>query len=97
MYTVPRGAPDSIWRTGLMSYSLHFGIDLDSIRVDERTEVQRTMEQVAEAVSTVPDSSPFWASMSDSLLQIDVVGWRVVYRIDAIRREVRVVEVTRIR
>jgi hypothetical protein len=79
-----------------MSYSLHFGIDLDSIRVDERTEVQRTMEQVAEAVSTVPDSSPFWASMSDSLLQIDVAGWRIVYRIDAIRREVRVIEATRI-
>jgi hypothetical protein len=86
-----------MWRTGLMSYSVHFGIDLDAIRVDERSEIQRTMEQVAEAISTVPDSSPFWASMSDSLLQIDVVGWRVVYRIDAIRREVRVVEVTRIR
>ncbi len=79
-----------------MSYSVHFGIDLNSIRVDERSEIQRTMEQVAEAVSTVPDSSPFWASMSDSLLQIDVVGWRIVYRIDAIRREVRVVEATRI-
>jgi hypothetical protein len=79
-----------------MSYLVHFGIDLDAIRVDERSEVQRTMEQVAEAVSTVPDSSPFWASMSDSLLQIEVVGWRVVYRIDAIRREVRVVEATRI-
>jgi hypothetical protein len=79
-----------------MSYLVHFEIDLDAIRVDERSEVQRTMEQVAEAVSTVPDSSPFWASMSDSLLQIDVVGWRVVYRIDAIRREVRVVEATRI-
>src|SRR5260370_39662354 len=96
MYTVPGSAPESIWRPGLMSYSVHFGIDLDTIRVDERSEVQRTMEQVAEAVSTVPDSSPFWASMSDSLLQIDVVGWRVVYRIDPVRREVRVVEATRI-
>jgi hypothetical protein len=80
-----------------MSYSVHFGIDLDSIRVDERSEIQRTMEQVAEAVGTVPVSSPFWASMSDSLLQIDVMGWRVVYRIDALRREIRVMEATQIR
>jgi hypothetical protein len=76
-----------------MTYSVHFGIDLDTMQADERSEIERTMEQVAEAVSTVPASSPFWASMNDSLLKIDVGGRRLVYRIDPIRREIRVVEV----
>jgi hypothetical protein len=30
-------------------------------------------------------------------LQIDVMGWRVVYRIDALRLEIRVIEATHIR
>ena len=80
-----------------MSYSVHFVIDLEAIRAEERSEVQRTMQDVAEAVGSVPPSSPFWASMNDSLLQIDVKGWRLVYRIDPIRTEIRVVDVRRIR
>ena len=31
--------------------------------------------------------------MKDSLLQIDVAGWRVVYRVELRQREIRVVEV----
>jgi hypothetical protein len=80
-----------------MSYSVHFVIELESLRADERSEVQRTMQEVAEAVGSVPPSSPFWASMNDSLLQIDVKGWRLVYRIDPLRTEIRVVAANRVR
>jgi hypothetical protein len=55
------------------------------------------MEQVADAVSTVPQASAFWISMKDSLLQVDVSGWRAVYRIDPAQREIRVVELQRVR
>jgi hypothetical protein len=65
--------------------------------VDVRLEIDRTMHQIAEAVTTIPASSPFWSSMKDSLLQIDVRGFRVVYSIDTRRRLIVVVELARIR
>jgi len=51
------------------------------------------MDEIAEAVTTIPAINPFWSSMKDSLLQIDVAGWRVVYRVELRQREIRVVEV----
>jgi hypothetical protein len=50
------------------------------------------MEEVAEAVTTIPPANPFWSSMKDSLLQIDVAGWRVVYRVKLEDHEIHVVE-----
>jgi hypothetical protein len=67
-------------------------VGLEAILEDARREIARIMLQIAEVVGTVPDSSPFWSSMNDSLLQIDVDRWRVVYRIDSSRREIHVVE-----
>ena len=50
------------------------------------------MDEIAEAVTTIPAINPFWSSMKDSLLQIDVAGWRVVYRVELRQREILVVE-----
>ena len=75
-----------------MTYSVHYHVGLEAIPEDAQREIVRIMLQIAEVVSTVPDSSPFWSSMKDSLLQIDVNRWRVVYRIDPGRREIHVVE-----
>lgn len=75
-----------------MAYSVHFRVDLDSVPGVARDEIQRTMTDIAEALSTVPPSSPFWISMKDSLLQIDVMHFRVVYRADPRRRDIEVVE-----
>ena len=80
-----------------VSYSVHYGIDLQALPKGVRADVERTMEQIAEVVSTVPTTSPFWSSASHSLLQIDVAGWRVVYRVDSRAQKVRVVEVEPIR
>ncbi len=55
------------------------------------------MQEIAEAVTTIPAASPFWISMKLSLLQIDVEGWRVVYAIDAARKEIHVVELHPVR
>jgi len=79
-----------------VTYSVHFRIDLDAIP-DGAEEIRRTMEQIADVLNTVPASSPFWISMRDSLLQIDVKGWRVVYRIDRGPHEIVVVEIAPIR
>jgi hypothetical protein len=44
-------------------------------------------------VDSLPTSNPFWASSRDSLLMIDVAGYRVVYRLDVPREQVVVVEI----
>jgi hypothetical protein len=80
-----------------VSYSVHFRVELASAPEAERGEIRLTMDQVAQALDTVPVASPFWVSMKDSVMQIDVKGFRVVYRVDPIRREIVVVELAKAR
>ena len=77
-----------------MTYSVHFRVELAKVPGVVRVEIQKTMEQIAEALGTVPPSSPFWTSMKDSLLQIEVKRWRVVYRVDQGHEDIQVVELT---
>ena len=77
-----------------MTYSVHLGVNLEGLPEDVRLEIGRTMQQIADAVTTIPPSSAFWSSMKNSLLQIDVRGHRVVYRIDTARRVIIVVELS---
>jgi len=77
-----------------VDYSVRFEVDLDTIPEGVRQEIRRTMQQVADAVSTIPASSPFWSSMRHSMLQLDVKGFRVVYRVDTTAHEIRVIEVS---
>ena len=78
-----------------MTYSVHLGVNLEGLPEDVRLEIGRTMQQIADAVTTIPPSSAFWSSMKNSLLQIDVRGYRVVYRIDTTRRVIIVVELSK--
>jgi hypothetical protein len=80
-----------------VSYSVHFKIDLAALPAEVRLEVEKTMQQIAEALVTVPPTSPFWSSARDSVLQIDVEGWRMGYRLFPVRREVQVIEASPIR
>jgi len=80
-----------------VTYSVQFAANLEVLPEDIRQEVGRTMQRIAEAVSSVPEASPFWISMRDSVLQIDIRGWRVGYKVDRSRREIRVAELTQIR
>jgi hypothetical protein len=75
-----------------LAYSVHFQVSLDAVPEGARAEIRRMMDEIAEAVTTIPPANPFWGSMKDSLLQIDVAGWRVVYRVELRQREIRVVE-----
>ena len=80
-----------------MTYSVQFAVDLEAVPDDVRVEIHRTMAQIADAVSTVSEASPFFGSMEDSVLQIDVKGWRLVYAVDRARRQLRVIELQRAR
>jgi len=77
-----------------VTYSVHLGVNLEGLSEDVRLEIGRTMQQIADAVTTIPPSSAFWSSMKNSLLQIDVRRYRVVYRIDTTRRVIIVVELS---
>ena len=80
-----------------MTYSVHLGVDLEGLPEDVRLEIDRTMQQIADAVTTIPPASAFWSSMKDSLLQIDVRGYRVVYRVETARQTIVVVELSTVR
>ena len=80
-----------------MRYLVEFAIDLAAFPGEARQQIEKTMEQIAEVVSTVPPSSPFWTSMKESVLQIDVEGVRIDYRIDRARGQIRVIEAQKIR
>ena len=88
-------APDHVGPS--VTYSVRFDVDLESTPEGARQEIRRTMQQVADAVSTVPPSSPFWSSMKDSQLRMDVMGFRILYRVDPKMREIRVVEMSPLR
>ncbi len=74
-------------------------IALDSAALpdDARREIERVFAQIADAVATIPPASPFFASLDESVLQIDVAGHRVGYRVNPRRREVRVIEASPLR
>jgi len=80
-----------------VNYSVRLEVNLGTVPDGVRQEIRRTMEQIAEAVDTVPPASPFWSSLKNSVLQIDVKDWRVVYVVDAAKKEIRVTELERIR
>ena len=75
-----------------MAYSVQFRVNLETVPEGARADIRRMMDEIADAVTTIPAVNPFWTSMRDSLLQIDVAGWRVVYRVERHEREIRVVE-----
>ena len=80
-----------------VSYSVHYRVKLAQVPEAARDEIRRTMDQIGEALDTVPPTSPFWISTKDSVLQIDVMKWRVVYRVYPVQHDIVVTELTRLR
>jgi len=91
---VARVATDYVggWAGRGVAFSVHFRVDLDAVPEPAREEIRRTVDAIAEALETVPPSSPFWRSTRDSVLQIDVLNFRVVYRVDERHHDLLVVE-----
>ena len=72
-----------------VSYQVIFDVLLDPIPAA----VDQAFQQIAEAIAGIPPASPFFASLDEAVLQIDVEGFRVGYRVDQRSRELRVIEV----
>lgn len=74
-----------------------FSIDLGAVPEDARRRIEEAFQQVAEAVAGIAASSPFFASLGESVMQIDVEGWRLGYNVDPRHRQIRVIEATPLR
>jgi hypothetical protein len=75
-----------------VGYSVRFKANLDVVPEGSRGEIRRMMDEVADVVTSIPPANPFWSSMKDSQLQIDVAGWRVVYRVEPRPHEIVIIE-----
>jgi hypothetical protein len=74
--------------------TVQFPSDACAIEDAVRLEIVRVLERIADSVSCIPPEDTFWESMGVSLLQMDVSGFRVAYRLEP--DAVRVVELQQI-
>jgi hypothetical protein len=79
-----------------VSYSVTYLIDPADLGPDVRQEVEQAFHQIADAVASIPETSPFFASLKESILQIDVARWRIGYRVERRSRKIVVIEATRL-
>ena len=77
-----------------MAQTVQFPSDARGIEDEARREIVRVLERIAKSVSCIPPDDAFWESMGVSLLQIDVSGLRVAYRLEP--GAVRIVELQQI-
>ena len=47
-----------------------------------REQVGATFKQIGQVASTLPESTALWRSLSDSVLQLELGGYRFWYRVD---------------
>jgi mRNA-degrading endonuclease RelE of RelBE toxin-antitoxin system len=79
-----------------VAQNVQFPADACGINDPARSEILQVLGRVADSISCVPRESAFWQSMQSSLMQIDVSGYRIVYRIEPDPARVRVIEVQEI-
>jgi hypothetical protein len=79
-----------------LAFTVHLPVDSRIIPDGARREIETTLQQIGQAVANVPRQSVFWTSMSHSHLQLDVAGFRVVYRIEPLAAQIRVIELQEI-
>lgn len=78
-----------------MAYSVHFAVDLEPLAEEVRVEFRTTLQEVADSIVTVPPANPFWVSIHASVLQIEIAGYRLSYRVLPRSRELHVIECQR--
>jgi hypothetical protein len=75
---------------------VQFPANLRPLDDTSRGEIVGVLEQVVSTLSGIPPASAFWDSMQSSLLQIDVGGFHIVYRIEPDHRGIRIIELQQI-
>jgi hypothetical protein len=74
-----------------LAYSVIFNTDLSQVPDPVVAELQKTLSQVGDTISTIAETNPFWVSIDDSFFEITIDLWRFSYIIDRKRHELVVV------
>ena len=79
-----------------MAGKVQFPANVRPLDDRSRGQIVGVLEQVVSTLSGIPPATAFWDSMQSSVLQIDVAGFHIVYRIEPDHRGIRIIELQQI-
>jgi len=69
-----------------------FADPMPDVPADTRVRLLKMLEEVAASVGEIPPVSVVWGSLEDAPLQLDLHGWRFIYRVSRDQGRVVVLE-----
>lgn len=57
--------------------------DTDRVPADVLALVRSQLGEMGRALGTIEETSPFWSSLRESGMRIDVGGWRFTFRVES--------------
>jgi hypothetical protein len=64
-----------------VSFTVQFTPVAGEMPGEVRAAAHHTLLGIALAIGKIPRTSPFWESIADSLVTVNVLGWNIGYRI----------------
>jgi hypothetical protein len=64
-------------------WHINFECDTGRVPADVLALVRSHLEEMGRALVLIEAGSPFWSSLRESGMRIDVGGWRFTFRVDA--------------
>ncbi len=75
-------------------YSVAFSRKLEGLPAEVRTRVRRSLEEIGRTIEALPSGGVLLASLAQSPMQIDVSGWRFVFKVEPDGRRMVAVSAT---
>ena len=79
-----------------MTISVQLPADYPAIDEASRRKILGVLEQISDDLTAIPPASAFWRSIDTSLLQLDLEGLHVLYRIEPDHRSIQVIELQQV-
>ena len=72
------------------SYTVVFAEQMREVPAATLHDLRLSLKEIGAACEAVPPTSPFWTSVAQSDLVLDVGPWRFVYAIDGLAKRIAV-------
>jgi hypothetical protein len=72
------------------TYTVVFAEQMPAVPAATLEELRLSLKEIGEACEAVPSTSPFWTSVAQSNLILDVGPWRFIYGIDGVAKRITV-------
>ncbi len=72
------------------SYTVVFAEQMREVPAATLHDLRLSLKEIGAACEAVPPTSPFWTSVAQSDLVLDVGSWRFVYAIDGLAKRIAV-------